>query len=334
MHKIIFKMKKYLFLFYCIVISMSAHAQLSWENLDALYQPLPSSVHIYKSTGSINGKLNVVYYVIADLKDKSLNFTADTTYKRRLTPSQFFEKDNHPLLVVNSCFFSFTTNQNLNVVEKSGRLVGYNVHTIAGRKKDTLTYYHSFDGAFGISKNRTADVAWVYTDSSKKYPYASEFAIPFMHDSVNNHSFDDIKKSTSLVLRHTGKSVPSFKKWKVKTAVGGGPVLVQDNKVQISNNEERKFFGNAINDYHPRTAIGYTNDNKIIILVAEGRSKTAVGLTLKQEAQILKDLGCKEALNLDGGGSTCMLLNGKQTNIPSDKEGERAVPSVFLIQKK
>ncbi len=120
----------------------------------------------------------------------------------------------------------------------------------------------------------------------------------------------------------------------MKTAVGGGPVLVQNHKVQISNNEERKFSGKAINDRHPRTAIGYTNDNKIIILIAEGRSETASGLTLTQEAQILTDLGCEEALNLDGGGSTCMLLNGKQVNSPSDKEGERGVPSVFLIKKK
>ena len=119
----------------------------------------------------------------------------------------------------------------------------------------------------------------------------------------------------------------------MQTAVGGGPVLVQNNKVQVSNNEERKFFGKAINDRHPRTAIGYTNNNKIIILVAEGRSETASGLTLTQEAQILKDLGCKEALNLDGGGSSCMIVNGKQTNSPSDKEGERAVPSVFIIEK-
>ncbi len=56
---------------------------------------------------------------------------------------------------------------------------------LQGKRDDTLTYYHSFDGAIGITKNRTADVAWVYTDSSKKYPYASEFAIRSMHDSVS-----------------------------------------------------------------------------------------------------------------------------------------------------
>lgn len=333
-------MKKHLSLAYFIAINLSANAQLSWRNLDSLYQPLPSSVHIYKSNDSIDGKPDIIYYVIADLKDKHLNFTTDTTYKRRLTPSQFFEKDNHPLLVVNSCFFSFATNQNLNIVEKNGKLIGYNVHTIAGRKKDTLTYYHSFDGAFGISKDRTADIAWIYTDSSKKYPYASEHVLPFVQDSNKSPSFDYIKMITARFLDDSSRIIfppdlsSSLGIWKMKTAVGGGPVLVQNNKVQISNDEERKFSGKAINDRHPRTAIGYTNDNKIIILVAEGRSETASGLTLTQEAQILTDLGCKEALNLDGGGSTCMLLNGKQTNRPSDKEGERAVPSVFIIEKK
>ncbi|MDQ2863635.1 MAG: phosphodiester glycosidase family protein [Bacteroidota bacterium] len=327
-------MKKHLFLVYFIVMGLTSKAQLTWKNLDSLYQPLPQSVHIYKSTDSIEGKPDVVYYVIAELKDKGLSFTADTTYKRRLTPSQFFEKDNHPLLVVNSGFFSFATNQNLNIVVKNGELVGYNVQTIEGRKKDTLTYFHSFDGAFGISKKRTADVAWTYTDSTREYPYASELVIPFMHDSAADHSLDYIQSYASFVMGEGAGLIPSFKKWKMKTVVGGGPVLVQNDKVQVSNNEERKFAGKAINDRHPRTAIGYTNDNKIIILVAEGRSETASGLTLTQEAQILKDLGCKEALNLDGGGSTCMLLNGKQTNTPSDKEGQRSVPSVFIIENK
>ena len=325
---------KFCLIVFLLTVSFSSIAQTHWKNLDSIYQPLPASVHVYKSTDSIDGKPDVVYYVIADLKDKRLNFTTDTTYKRRLTPSQFFKKDNHPLLVVNSCFFSFATNQNLNIVEKNGKLVGYNVHSIAGKKKDTLTYYHSFDGAIGITKNRTADIAWIYTDSSKKYPYVSEFAIPSMHDSTAEHSFDYIELHTSLVAGEGGGSIPSLKKWKMETAIGGGPVLVQNNKVQISNNEERKFAGNAINDRHPRTAIGYTNDNKLIIIVAEGRSETASGLTLTQEAKILVDLGCEEALNLDGGGSTCMLVNGKQTNKPSDKEGERPVPSVFLIEKK
>jgi exopolysaccharide biosynthesis protein len=331
-------MKKSLLLIYFSAIYFVAVAQLSWKNLDSLYQPLPSSVHIYKSTDQLDGKPNIVYYVIADLEDKTLNFTADTTYKRRLTPSAFYEKDDQPLVVVNCSFFSFATNQNLNIVVKNNKLVGYNIHTIPAKGKDTLTYYHSFFGAFGISKKRKADIAWVCTDSSKKFPYASQHAVPSIHDSIARPSFNYLDHSTSIVTNgYNGKGysvTSSFKKWKMKTAIGGGPVLVQNGEIHISNNEERKFYGKAINDHHPRTAIGYTNDNKIIILAAEGRSESASGLTLIQEAQILKDLHCVEALNLDGGGSTCMLVNGKETNSPSAKGIQRPVPSVFLIEKK
>lgn len=121
----------------------------------------------------------------------------------------------------------------------------------------------------------------------------------------------------------------------MKTAVGGGPVLLQTGKIQITNNEELKFAGNAIEDKHPRTAMGYTKDNKLIILAVQGRFPgIAEGATLGQEAKILQDLGCWEALNLDGGGSSCMLINGKETIKPSDATGQRAVPAVFLIRKK
>jgi Exopolysaccharide biosynthesis protein related to N-acetylglucosamine-1-phosphodiester alpha-N-acetylglucosaminidase len=72
-----------------------------------------------------------------------------------------------------------------------------------------------------------------------------------------------------------------------------------------------------------------------VILVIQGRTPgIAEGATLLQEAQILKDLGCTEALNLDGGGSSCMLVNGKETITPSDKSGQRAVPAVFIVEKK
>ena len=117
------------------------------------------------------------------------------------------------------------------------------------------------------------------------------------------------------------------------TAIGGGPVLLQAGEIKITNEEEFRFSGKAIEDKHPRTAMGYTKNNKLIILVIEGRNPgIAAGATLKQEAIIFKDLGCWEALNLDGGGSSCKLENGKATIKVSDKEGERPIPAVFIIR--
>jgi exopolysaccharide biosynthesis protein len=93
------------------------------------------------------------------------------------------------------------------------------------------------------------------------------------------------------------------------------------------------FSGKAKFDLHPRTAMGYTKDNHLIILVVEGRNTgVAEGASLVHLAEILQSIGCVEALNLDGGGSSCLLINGKETIKPSDKEGERAVPGVFIVK--
>ena len=309
-------------------ISINANAQsMEWTDVSESYGKLPASVKLFKTTTPIDGKPNVAFYLVADLKDEHLVFTADTTMNRRLTPDQFYEKNDQPLVVVNTTFFSFATNQNLNAVIKNGRLLSYNVHSLPGRGKDTLTYRHTLGSAIGITKNRTADVAWLFTDSSKKRAYALQQPVKPTRDSV---TYFDNKKSVIKKFN----PVVSLKKWKVETAVGGGPVLLQKNQIAISNNEESKFAGKAIDDKHPRTAMGYTHDHKLVILVIEGRAPgIAEGASLKHMAAMLKDIGCAEALNLDGGGSSTMIVNGKNTIKPSDKTGQRPVPAVFIISQ-
>lgn len=316
-----------------IFFQQSSYCQLTWQNVDTLYRPLPPSVHVYFTNDKTDTAAFRAYYVIADIKDKNLDFTTDTTYKRRLTPSQFYEKNNHPLVVVNGTFFSFETNQNLNVVIKDGKLVSYTA-PIKGRGKDSLNYSYAFKGAIGITKKSNADVAWVYTDSN--YKYASALHYPTLPVKSKYLVKDSIRLSTRYYnIDFSDKQMPVIfsKKWKMKTAIGGGPVLLHNSKIIITNDEERMFAGKAIDDKHPRTAMGYTKDSKLIILVIEGRNPNASGATLTQAAQILKDLGCIEALNLDGGGSSCMLVNGKETIKISDKS-QRPIPAVFLIKTK
>jgi len=319
---------------FSLFFGLQVNSQLKWKNVDSLYQPLPASVHVYITNDLLDGKPNIAYYVVADLKDKALDFTVDTTYKRRLTPSQFFTKNDQPLVVVNTTFFSFATNQNLNVVIKNKKIVSYNIHTINGRGKDTFTYRHPLGSAIGISRNREADIAWLFTDSSLKYAYARPLPLTPIRDSADHFSLKDAKKNLSRIIDPDKRTVIDFNKWKMKTAVGGGPVLLQNGEISITNNEEMKFAGKAIDDKHPRTAMGYTRDQQLIILVIEGRNPgKAEGATLTQLAKIFKDLNCLEALNLDGGGSSCMLVNGKETIKVSDVTGQRPVPAVFLIRK-
>ncbi len=305
-----------IFIFACF--SSNVNAQTKWNLVDSAFGPLPRGFHVYKTTDSIDGKPNIAYYAVAPLKNKKLDFTTDTSLNRRLTPSKFYEKNASPLLVVNGTFFSFETNQNLNVVIKDGKILSYNVRRVR-QKADTSKFQNEniIRGGIGISKKRKADVAWLVADTSSKLVRAWQVAI-----------------SNTNVSDSTKNAHPSSA-WKMQTAIAGGPVLVQGNKVSVSNEQERMFGGKAVLDKHPRTLIGYTADDKLIIMVIQGRTTgIAEGATLTQSAQLMANLGCVEALNLDGGGSSCMLINGKQTIMPSDKGMERPVPAVFLIRSK
>lgn len=309
--------------FTCIALLLSGFpcaAQVTWMNVDSAYAPLPSTLQVFKTTDTLEGQPFIAFYVKARLKDKSLDYTVDTTLGRRLTPLQFYEKNDQPLVVVNGSFFNFDRNQNLNVVIRDGRMLAYNIHTIPLKGKDSLQYRHPLASAIGIDKKRRADVAWLFTDSSVKKPFVFQ---------------EPVKPFTDSSLTITARAFSAKKKWKMRTAIGGGPVLVQNGQVHITNEEELKFTGKALRDKHPRTCFGYTRDGYLIIMVIQGRFPgIAEGATLEQEAKLLIDLGCVEALNADGGGSSCMLVNGKETISPSDKTGERPVPAVLLIHKK
>jgi hypothetical protein len=90
---------------------------------------------------------------------------------------------------------------------------------------------------------------------------------------------------------------------------------------------------------HPRTAICLTGDNRIILLVADGRHEQAQGLNLNELAQVMQRLGCRDAVNLDGGGSSTMYIEGRGVvNHPSDNrsfdnEGERPVRTVLIVRR-
>lgn len=303
--------------------SSVAQKGLQWQNVSSAYAPLPTSVQVFKTTDSIDGQPNIAFYVKARLQDKNLMFTSDTTQNRRFTPQEFYQKNSQPLVVVNTTFFSFATHQNLNVVVKEGRAIAYNQERNIYRAGDSTRKVKVYNSAIGITKRRKADVAWVKTDSSKSSVLVTQ-GPPF-----TGNFFAKRGNETRPIEINEYKS-----KWKVQTAVGGGPVLLQNGQVKITNNEEHKFGGKAIDDKHPRTAMGYTADGYLIILVVEGRNKgVAEGASLTQLAHMLQAIGCVEALNLDGGGSSCLLVNGKETIAPSDKV-QRAVPAVFLIQTK
>lgn len=107
------------------------------------------------------------------------------------------------------------------------------------------------------------------------------------------------------------------------TVVSGGPLLVENGRVNVRTSEEQ-IAPDIARGRAPRTALGLKQDGTLLLLVVDGRSSESAGMTLTELAQYLVKLGAVSAVNYDGGGSSEMVLNGKIVNKPSDGR-ERAV---------
>lgn len=118
---------------------------------------------------------------------------------------------------------------------------------------------------------------------------------------------------------------------KATIAVGGGPVLVHAGKEQPW--PSRRGPLEYKQPRHPRTAIGF-NRRYLYLVAVDGRQpELSVGMSFVELAALLKQIGCTEALNLDGGGSTTFWLDGQVMNSPSDKH-ERAIANALVIVRK
>ena len=124
-------------------------------------------------------------------------------------------------------------------------------------------------------------------------------------------------------------------KWRrAYSIVGAGPQLIKSGKVNITDKEE-KMSPTFRTDRHPRTAIARLESGKLLLITVDGRQPgVSVGMSLNMLADLLLEFGAVEAINLDGGGSTAMVVHDKLVNRPSDQTGERPVSDAVLVFSK
>jgi len=145
-----------------------------------------------------------------------------------------------------------------------------------------------------------------------------------------------VKKNMLVSLPTLGNAIPNSiylallkdkKNWDITNGV---PQLIKNGKIDITW-EQEKASKSFVETRHPRTAVAKLKDGKFLMLTADGRSEASAGLDLYDLAKYMLELGAVDAMNLDGGGSTTMFLDGKVVNKPSDKEGERKIGDAIVV---
>jgi hypothetical protein len=121
--------------------------------------------------------------------------------------------------------------------------------------------------------------------------------------------------------------------------VSGGPRLLAGGRVRVRSSAEGFnplsapwFHGWFVASRQPRTMAGVRRDGSLLLVTVDGRRPGwSAGVTLREGARVMRSLGARDALNLDGGGSTSMAVRGRLANLPSDPGGERRVSDVLLV---
>jgi hypothetical protein len=145
----------------------------------------------------------------------------------------------------------------------------------------------------------------------------------------------------ALLALHLGDSVrvqAALRPFHPLEAVGGRPILLRDSAI-VAGIDTAGGAGFA-NGRHPRTAVGIARDGRrLLLVVVDGRQKPySDGMTLRELADVMRSLGARDAINLDGGGSTTLVYGEPGTpgtlriaNRPSDPAGERPVGDALAI---
>ena len=170
--------------------------------------------------------------------------------------------------------------------------------------------YNTNRGAFGIFYDNSVDISWASTKNDSIFYWNFPFNNRPGKPASINYSFSEF--------------------WNVKEAMHAGPILIRNKNIKVTS-EEEVFFNTPVDGVQPRSAIGYNKNGDIIMMVIDGRQVDSRGVYLEELAMLMKQFDCEEALNLDGGGSSSLVVNGKLVNNPLGLNSEREVMSFIAV---
>ena len=205
------------------------------------------------------------------------------------------------------------------------------------RGENSLVVYNSYFGATTGTNDFGVEIVVVDGVVTDIFYENGNNAIPFGGYIISAHgAAADLLKSVQvndelIINQEILSSDGNFNE--IPTLVGAGPRLVMDGKIYVTASEE-KFPADIRVGRAPRSAVGVTAYGDYILAVVDGRQAHSKGCTLQEWAEILlNEFGAFQAINLDGGGSTELIVKDKLVNKPSDGR-ERMVGSALAILPK
>ena len=278
-----------------------------WEPAQALNESLPSGVRVYLGH---NEELPLkAWYVRIDESAPYITtrvVMSDDAEDNRETVSSFAHNLG-ACVVVNGGYFRMdqTPSGHVGLLLSGDNLLWPATRSVL---RDSLSYEIA-RAAIGFTEGGEIEITWATTRNDTVYAWSD----PPGH----------LPGRPAQPLDYDKAEI-----WQVLDAVAAGPAIVVGGRVRVMSNQE-VFFGTSIPEVHPRTAAGRTRDGALILMVVDGRQVVSRGVSLEELAAMMVDVGAVEALNLDGGGSSTLVVNGVLMNRPTGGVFQREVMSAL-----
>lgn len=298
----------------------------AWEPIYLSWTPMSVSglhpdIKAYTTTSKLSGRNFQAWYAIADLSKGNLEVRANHPSNAQTVASQAAGFGGKCQILVNAGYFYYEGSQAYNIgTSIMNGVQNGSIYSFAGSLSDSepeesRTQYKVTRGVFGADAAGVPAVKWMGCVGYNQNYYYDQ---PLL----------SIKGETKLPSPSASYPVEASG-WVPYNMVTAGPVLLKDGKIPFDYSHTAKgntyfltnyemitydvFTNTTGDDWRcDRSAVGITEDGKVIFFVCEGRTPSlSCGANLDEVARILKGLGCVEALNFDGGGSAKLYLAGK-----------------------
>ena len=279
-----------------------AAVELKWEK--QTYAGLPDDVEVYKTTSKLNDRNFNAWYAVADPSKVDFRVLYPETVGAKKTVASQAEAAGDCLALINGAIYG---NYNIGVIITEGKMTQQWHGEIEGCYWATNSQlYQLTRPIIGVDKDGKAGAYWVGVPQQGTFYY---------YDRPQPNVVGQAKYG-----KVTATSPVPAVSWEPYYAISCGPMVLYDGLVCADNSmvDDTHYYTNfecwdesGVYSAHPdRTAVGVTADGKIVLFICDGRIDASQGAYIKELGPIMKSIGCVHAMNLDGGGSTGMWLNG------------------------
>jgi hypothetical protein len=294
---------------------------ITWEKSSDLNTNMPVGIEVFRGeAGSGSTGLRAWFATLDRKLNPALEWAPQSIAPGAKTASDFAKDEpKRAYVVANAGYFGASTiNQSFSLIIKAGALAAPGVKQLT---RSGATYFPT-RAAFGELANGNLIATWAYPVGTANTVYS--YPLPASNDSAK-----------APKAAPDASFPPGGNTWSPSKAIGGGPMLLLNGAKVVTATEEVFDAASGVSPGSgaPRTAIARLKDDRVALIVVDGRSSVSRGVSLNELADILLSLGAVDAMNLDGGGSTTMVVNGVLVNAPSDGV-QRAIPSVVMFREK